>query len=279
MDNNKLIRKLYAFRQHPELYKAPSNEDVADLVILVLNAVKKIEDAVETKRVDIEAKYDKQAKDVLSSAQKENVQLLERVRKEVNDLISRADDVMNQTTTKLESQVQQAVANLRNGENGIVTEQEIQRAAEVALSMLELPDFDTLVMAQLTSNGNAIRDALELLSGDDRYKVQVADVEGLADALNQLAVIRTANGGTIGKQQVHGFIRQVFIDDETPSGEVNGVNQTFTITYVPSSVSSLKVYVNGARVRITHDYTFSGQTITFVTPPVTGSIIMCDYKI
>ena len=80
MDNNKLIRKLYAFRQHPELYKAPSNEDVADLVILVLNAVKKIEDAVETKRVDIEAKYDKQAKDVLSSAQKENVQLLERVR-------------------------------------------------------------------------------------------------------------------------------------------------------------------------------------------------------
>ncbi len=225
MDNNKLIRKLYAFRQDPELYKAPSNEDLADLVILVLNAVKKIEDAVETKRVDIEAKYDKQAKDVLSSAQKENVQLLERVRKEVNDLISRGDEVMNQTTTKLEAQVQQAVANLRNGENGIVTEQEIQRAAEVALSMLELPDFDTLVMAQLTSNGNAIRDALELLSGDDRYKVQVADVEGLAEALNQLAVIRTANGGTIGKQQVYGFIRQAIADGTITTGGASTLDE------------------------------------------------------
>jgi len=40
----------------------------------------------------------------------------------------------------------------------------------------------------------------------------------------------------------------------------------------------LKVYVNGQRMRETEDYTISATTITFLTPPPTGSIILCDYR-
>jgi hypothetical protein len=69
-----------------------------------------------------------------------------------------------------------------------------------------------------------------------------------------------------------------FIDDETPVGMVNGVNKAFTLSNMPNPPSSVKVFVNGSRMRITEDYTLSGVTVTFVTAPPTGSIILVDYR-
>jgi len=71
---------------------------------------------------------------------------------------------------------------------------------------------------------------------------------------------------------------QHFVDDETPSGVVNGVTTAFTIANTPNPAGSLKVYVNGQRMRLTEDYTFSGRIITFVTAPPTGSILLVDYR-
>ncbi len=68
------------------------------------------------------------------------------------------------------------------------------------------------------------------------------------------------------------------IDDETPNGTVNGVNTDFTISLTPSPTTSLKVYVNGQRMKLTEDYTLSSKTITFVTAPPTGSILTVDYR-
>ena len=69
------------------------------------------------------------------------------------------------------------------------------------------------------------------------------------------------------------------IDDETPTGTINGTNKAFTIKNPPNPVSSLKVYLNGQRMRITEDYTFSGATITFITAPPTTSILLVDYRV
>lgn len=71
---------------------------------------------------------------------------------------------------------------------------------------------------------------------------------------------------------------QHIIDDETPSGLVNGVNTDFVLANTPNPATSLKVYVNGQRMKKTEDFTLSGKTITFLTAPPTGSIILCDYK-
>ena len=68
------------------------------------------------------------------------------------------------------------------------------------------------------------------------------------------------------------------IDDETPTGTINGVNTIFTLANTPNPPASVKVYVNGARMRITEDYTLSGRTITFLIAPPTGSIILNDYR-
>ena len=89
--------------------------------------------------------------------------------------------------------------------------------------------------------------------------------------------------GNMGAVQSGGFnygsLDIHIVDDETPSGTVNGTNKEFTITHIPSPATSLKVYVNGQRTKLTDDYTFSGQTVTFVTAPPTNSIILCDYRI
>jgi hypothetical protein len=67
------------------------------------------------------------------------------------------------------------------------------------------------------------------------------------------------------------------MDDETPSGTVNGINAAFSLSKAPVD-GSLKVYRGGARQRITEDYTHTNKTIVFTIPPVEGEVLLCDYR-
>lgn len=212
MDKTKLVKKLYAYKQDPDLYKAPTSEELADLVILVLNAVKTIEESMESKRVNVEQKYDTQANQILTKTRNESEALTRLVQTEVNRLVRLSEQTLAETTSQLDKKVSESLSRLRNGENGVVTEEEIQRAASIALSMLELPDFDALVTEAITSNSEAVRNSLELLSGEARYKVEIADVEGLTDALSQLQELRSSQGGGVGRRQVLEFVRAAIAD-------------------------------------------------------------------
>jgi len=194
--------------------KEPSMSEMADLVVLVLSQIKVIENAIKAGRLD--GKTPIPNVDYLS---KDGALAL--ITKGVNDALAKVDSTLTTKSAQIDADVRASLERIRDGKDGIVSEEEIQRAAEVAFSMLELPDFDTLVTTHITSSGEAIRDALELLSGEDRYKVQIADIDGLTDALNTLSTIRTANGGTIGKQQVYNFIRQAIADGTITSGGVS----------------------------------------------------------
>ena len=69
------------------------------------------------------------------------------------------------------------------------------------------------------------------------------------------------------------------VDNEIPSGTINGSNVTFTLANTPISGSE-HVYLNGARqlVGAGNDYTISSATITFATAPPTGSNLLVDYR-
>ena len=69
-----------------------------------------------------------------------------------------------------------------------------------------------------------------------------------------------------------------FVDGETPSGLVNDSNTVFTLANTPV-VGSVKVYLNGVRMKVTEDYTISGTTLTFTTAPQTDDNILVDYRI
>jgi hypothetical protein len=72
-----------------------------------------------------------------------------------------------------------------------------------------------------------------------------------------------------------------FVDQDTPTGVINGVNGTFTLSMTPSPSTSLAVYRNGLRLSSGLDYTLSGATITFTTGqvPQTSDTLICSYRV
>jgi hypothetical protein len=61
-----------------------------------------------------------------------------------------------------------------------------------------------------------------------------------------------------------------YIDDETPSGTIDGVNDTFTLAHAPTPADSLMLFFNGQELAQGVDYTLVTNVITFLTPPDAG---------
>ena len=70
-----------------------------------------------------------------------------------------------------------------------------------------------------------------------------------------------------------------FVDRETPSGFVNGVNTTYTLADTPNPASSLEVLANGQIQSLTTDYSLSGNTLTTVIAYPTGTILRVNYRV
>ena len=72
-------------------------------------------------------------------------------------------------------------------------------------------------------------------------------------------------GGGTGSQTV---------DNEVPQATVDP--KVFTLVNVPNPPTSLKVYVDGMRLRYPDDFSLSGNEITFVQVPVGNQV--ADYR-
>lgn len=93
--------------------------------------------------------------------------------------------------------------------------------------------------------------------------------------------------GTIGATAISftniivspGLTNSNFVIGETPSGTVNGVNVTFTLANTPVA-GSLDLYDQGIRLNVGagNDYTISSATITMLTAPLTGEVLLADYR-
>lgn len=79
---------------------------------------------------------------------------------------------------------------------------------------------------------------------------------GPLTALLFTRIIQTSGGGNTPATP-----GTLFAEDETPSGAMNGVNQTYTLLYAPSPAISLELYFNGVLLLQGTDYTLTGSTI------------------
>lgn len=68
-----------------------------------------------------------------------------------------------------------------------------------------------------------------------------------------------------------------FVDQEIPSGAVNGANTSFTTAFTPLA-ASVKVYRNGIRQRQPDDCSVTGATVSFVTAPSSGDLLIVEYR-
>lgn len=65
--------------------------------------------------------------------------------------------------------------------------------------------------------------------------------------------------------------------NETPTGVIDGANDTFTLVNTPAA-GSLQIFLNGMyQTPAGEDYTLAGLTITFVNAPLAGSILRAFY--
>ena len=65
---------------------------------------------------------------------------------------------------------------------------------------------------------------------------------------------------------------------ETPTGTVNGSNDTFTLSSTPVAAASVIMILDGLTMSNGDDYTVSGTTVTFTIPPANGSEIKAIYN-
>ncbi len=68
-----------------------------------------------------------------------------------------------------------------------------------------------------------------------------------------------------------------FVDNETPSGTVDGSNITFTIANTPVA-GTLHLLQNGVEIYAPANYSISGTTITMVTAPLTNAVLSINYR-
>ena len=72
-----------------------------------------------------------------------------------------------------------------------------------------------------------------------------------------------------------------FADAETPTGTVNGVNDTFTLANAPSPAGSLELYKNGLlQLAAGTDYTLTTSTIVYAAAaiPQAGDVHRAWYR-
>jgi hypothetical protein len=231
----------------------------------------------------------KKVLDLVKKIKDENVQAIRDMKEAHLKLSAKIDDNSNQNLTKISkdftekikdlekrysdfmADIELRVAEIQDGQDGKDADEEI--IVGKVLNKIRIPEIDE-IEKDLPKLGEPIRDALELLEGDNR--LMISAIKGLEEKLQELGERPLGGKGGGGFSYAH--MDRHFIDDETPSGLVNGSNKAFTIAKTPNPTASLKVYVNGQRMRITEDYTLSARTITFVTAPPTGSIVLVDYR-
>lgn len=254
MNESQLLKKLALAQQAPELSGRLSDQDLSKILLTVIEYVRSIQGLINDGRVKgdkgdkgepgDDGYTPKPGKDYLplSIAQKQLDTALADIRKEVR---SRMDAI-------------------RDGEDAVITDEQIDEAAKRAFAMIELPDFQALITAEPT----AIRDALELLQGDER--LEMSAVKDLEQTLNDIrASIQRSmlGGGGTSQNKVQEMITASLASSggvtfETPSGDVDSTNVTYNVTQTPKYIIS-----DGATYFENAGYTLAGLTITMTVPP------------
>ena len=105
-----------------------------------------------------------------------------------------------------------------------------------------------------------IRNALELLHGDERLKATA--ISGL-DELVASKVPRTQPGGGVTNMRIIQAFKYI-LKTEQPTGAIDGVNTTYTVSQPIFAVLSFSL--NGETIAQLPNYTIAGKSITFSSP-------------
>lgn len=172
MTENEILKKIAIARAKPNTLTDLKPRELVDLVLVVLDYAKNIHLAIEDGRIKGD-KGDTPVPDVDYLSVYSSKQYLE--------------DLFKQALNDIQQDVQSSLSNLKDGKDGLngkdgkdaeITQEHLEKAAQMALALVELPDFQSLI----TQEPEAIRNSLELLEGDER--LDVSAIKGLEELLS-----------------------------------------------------------------------------------------------
>lgn len=135
-------------------------------------------------------------------------------------------------------------------------------SVKAAVGHIELPNDATQITIVLTADTQSTVDFAELQLGPGTVGYPTMYVPSAKD-------IYDGGGGTTP------------VWNETPTGTINGVNDTFTLAYTPSPAASVLWFKNGLLQRASgNDYTLTGNSAVFVAGniPQTDDIMLVSYQ-
>ncbi len=141
--------------------------------------------------------------------------------------------------------------------------------------------FTAGVAALLLAQSTRIKEAQIAVPAAASATVRVLTPTGWANATVTVPLTLTLAGGiwSLGCPScAAGGV--IFIDNETPSGPVDGVNPGFTLAAAPVPAASLHLCRNGILQKAGFDFNLSGQTISFValSIPSQGDTLLASYR-
>lgn len=222
MSNEKdLLKRIAIAKAKPEDLSDLKPSELVDLVLVVLEYVKQINDGIENGKI----KGDTGEAGYTPLADIDYISF-----KSLNKTFNTA---YNQLLDKVDSEVKKSLSKIRNGTDGkngkdaVITKQIIREVAQATLGMIDLPDFRQYI----TEQPEAIRNALELLQDEERLTADaisgltVDKVEGLEEALSKIQKrVDGAVSGWRGKNSL------AFLNDVDLSGAVTGYALKYNTT-------------------------------------------------
>ena len=207
MTERELLKRVLIAKKKPDSVRDLTPGELADLVLIVLDYIKQVHKAVREGRLKGEP-----GKDATTPIPDRDYLSLPTAKREIQA-------VLNEATERMRADVRDVLRQVRDGKDGrdaVITDEHIERAASIAAGLIELPNFPALI----TSEPQAIRDALELLQGDERLRMSAID--GLEETLREIerrvAASKASTGGG-GKSSLR-FLNDVALPESPTNGDV-----------------------------------------------------------
>jgi hypothetical protein len=283
MDNRKLekLNKFFEVLKEDTI----SAKEIEQFLLLVVDVIKKQRDSFD----EISGIRIQEMNDALEAMEVEHQDVLENLHirtKELLDTVKTEIEKARQIAEDIRLNKPKDGLNGADGKNGKDADEEL--IVERVMERVILPDVATAI----TQEPEAIRNSLELLEGEER--LDASAIKNLPEAVQSvggvmgIAEIVAGSNITIDRTNPRYPVVSVsgegssadFVNNEIPTGTINGSNTVFTTAYNFIS-SSTQLYLNGLRLKpgASNDYTESSTNqITFSSPPQSGDSLLIDYR-
>jgi hypothetical protein len=213
LDSN-ILKKIVVAKNKPKELNDLTPADLADLVLIILNTVRDINKRLDGVKGGVRGEPGKRGKKG-DKGDDGDTPVADRDYLSKDTAIKQLDVLVKDAVDAIDKEVKKIAV---KGEDAKITREHLEEAARLAVPLIKLPDFSVLI----TQEREAVRNALELLSGDDR--IEQSAIKDLKETFDELEKKLTAQIKDSGSQRGGGTIyrlRQML--DVNPEGATGTV--------------------------------------------------------